>query len=583
MTRPHRLVGRAALWALALALAASAPAQPDNRFAPRGPESPADDPLWQPPPDAGPRRAPAPAADDARRALRGIVVLARAADFQPTGLPGRDGIWVQLAGEERGAELTALLEPFLGRRLAFDVVEEITEAVQAWYREQDRMLVDVLVPEQEVVGGVLQIVITEGRLGQVRVNGARFFPAGRLAAQITATPGQPVSVDQLDGDLRWLNRNPFRSAEATFAKGENPGETDIVLRVRDRLPWRPYAGYEDNGSRLTGRGRILAGLTWGNGPLPDHQLGYQFTGSSEWERLQAHSLSYTAPLPWRHLLAASLSYVETEAAPAPAIELLGENLQATLRYTVPLRSTGRFQQELSAGADFKSGTNDFEFVGVVVPGNSSDTDVLQFSLAYSASLADERGQWSFGGSAVYSPGNLTSRNDNEAFAGARAGAEARYGYFRAYVERLQQLPWGLTGSLRLSGQYTGEPLLSSEQLGLGGYGTVRGYDERQVNADRGLTYGAEVRSPSTQLIGRWQKKFKDDAQLVAFVEGGLAETLGLAAGVDDSADLLAAGLGVRYRWSPYAQLRMDYAWQLREAPGTGPESGRAHVSVVFSY
>jgi hemolysin activation/secretion protein len=62
-----------------------------------------------------------------------------------------------------------------------------------------------------------------------------------------------------------------------------------------------------------------------------------------------------------------------------------------------------------------------------------------------------------------------------------------------YVRRLFNTQNQLV--LRLSGQWTAEPLLALEQISVGGAETVRGYRENQLVRDRGIISSIEFRLP----------------------------------------------------------------------------------------
>lgn len=55
-------------------------------------------------------------------------------------------------------------------------------------------------------------------------------------------------------------------------------------------------------------------------------------------------------------------------------------------------------------------------------------------------------------------------------------------------------------AVRSQGQIASRNLLSSEQLGLGGLYTVRGYDERILNTDNGLFLSGELALSSIQVL-----------------------------------------------------------------------------------
>ena len=179
-------------------------------------------------------------------------------------------------------------------------------------------------------------------------------------------PGDHVSEKRLLADIDWLNRNPFREVTPGFRQGDQPGLSDLQLEVQDRLPIRIFGGYEDTGTKLTGRDRLFGGVNWGDAFRQGHQLNYQYTADTSFEHLTAHSASYIVPLPWRHMLSVYGTHVDIDAnLPRPTtnstLNSTGLNYQGALRYSVPLPFSRNYQHEASIGFDFKHNKNDLLF------------------------------------------------------------------------------------------------------------------------------------------------------------------------------------------------------------------------------
>src|SRR5690606_33392732 len=118
-------------------------------------------------------------------------------------------------------------------------------------------------------------------------------------------------------------------------------ETDVILRARERRPWRVYAGADDTGNELTGNIRLFAGVNAGNVWGRGHQANYQFTASDDLERLRAHSGSYVVPLPWRHTLTLFGSHATSRPELSdPLFDLDGVAWQVSGRYRLPLNDLG---------------------------------------------------------------------------------------------------------------------------------------------------------------------------------------------------------------------------------------------------
>ena len=104
----------------------------------------------------------------------------------------------------------SVVKPYLGEPISLLRLNELVRDVIIFYRTNDQPVVDVSIPEQDVTDGVVQIVVTEGRIGEVRVDGACYFDPWYLVDQTCAIHHTKIFESVLLSDLRWLNRNPFR-------------------------------------------------------------------------------------------------------------------------------------------------------------------------------------------------------------------------------------------------------------------------------------------------------------------------------------------------------------------------------------
>ncbi len=473
------------------------------------------------------------------------------------------------------------MQRYLGQPLTFELVSTIAVEVSAYYGEHDRPVVNVTAPEQDVTSGVVKVVVTEGAVGEVRVEGNRWFRTSLFRNSVRLREGDSIKKSRLDADMAWLNNNSFRSVNSVFTPGAAPGTTDVVVRVQDRLPLRVFAGYDNTGTELTDKNRLLAGFNWGNVFGLDHQFNYQFTASPDFELFRAHSGSYIVPLPWRHTLTFFGSYAETEPVLPQGFEQQGRSYQVSFRYSVPLPPMRSYKHEVVLGYDFKSTNNNLVFGGTEIFDTS--LEVSQFVLSYNAGFEYQLGRVSLEASLFGSPGDMTDDNGSEAFAATREGADPEYLYGLLRLNHLAPLPWGLSLSNQFTGQIASGPLVGTEQLGFGGYNSIRGYSERIVNGDGGFIMNHELRAPALHpLRALGVTKVQDSLQFLAFWDFGIATIEDAAPGEDDSITLSSVGVGLRYALNPYVSVRADYGWQLAEVEGD-EEDARFHVGVTVSY
>ena len=519
--------------------------------------------------------------------LQGVVVLADPQKVRVEGVSAKDvnasGVNAEAVPFLEHADGLALFTSWLGKPVSMRMLNTLSRDLILYYRSLGRPVVDVSVPAQDITSGVVQIVVIEGRVGKVRAEGNRWFGDKLLVGGTRFVAGDPISSSLAAAELEWLNHNPFRAVDLIYTPGASIGETDLVLKVNDRLPVRVFAGVENTGIDLIGRERMLYGVNYGNLWGLDHQVAYQFTSGFDVETLQAHSLTYSAPLPWRHTLRFFGAYTKSAADQVIGgipVLLNGEGWQGGMRYNIPLPGTGAFRHDLELGFDYKHSTNDLEFGGIRAVGNA--TEIFQFAAAYRSSLRDKFGVTRLRANVFFSPGKWNTLNGDQAFQAVRVGAESTYWLGQFEAERLTRLPGDFSLWLRGGYQWANGSLLPSEQWYIGGYSSVRGYAERAVGGDEGLVINAELRSPALKpmrLLG--SKVSGGDLQLLAFWDYGMSTSRSLLPLETDGTELMSTGVGLRYTLGTHVSLRFDYGWQLRD--NRDNESSRAHFGVELSW
>lgn len=510
------------------------------------------------------------------KALTGIVFLSDPQAVRREGMAGISGVDVSRVPELQTDAFKTRMAKYLGNPVSLASIDDLVRDVVAYFNENDRPFVVASSPEQEITGGVLQILVIEGKVGEVKIIGAKIFDEKIYRNAIGLKPGDPIMKRKLDANIEWLNRNPFRDATLQLEPGKSFGTTDVTVRARERPPVRLYAGFDDTGTKVTGNNRVLAGVNWGNVFGLDHQLNYQFTANPNFDHYRAHSATYIAPLPWRHLLTVFGAYADIKGdVPAP-FSLQGRSAQIGLRYEVPLEKIGAYNHGIIAGLDYKRTNNNLEFGLTNV--SASNADVVQGVLSYNANMPDTSGTTSFTASVYYSPGGATGDNSDRNFQTLRALAQSRYAYANLKLQRITRLPRDFAWHFSAVAQFADGNLLGSEQLGAGGYATVRGYNEREANGDEGFLVRNELRTPSWNMGAPFQGK-QAQLQLLSFLDYGFVRNKHLLPGEPRHVELSSTGLGLRIAVDQNVSFRFDQGWQLHD---TGVAGGRKNSRQHFA-
>ena len=482
-------------------------------------------------------------------------------------------------------KLKGKLSAFLGKEVSPKTLFEIKTTISDHYVSNHHPLVIVEIPSQDVTSGVLEIQILESHLGKVEVEGARWSSEKRLKEYVKLRPNQEIDENRLLKNVSFMNRNPFRRVDVVYAPGEQEGTTDVILSVKDRRPVRVYAGTENTGVEPTGRGRWYTGFNWGNAFGLDHNLSYQFTSAFNVHRFHAHTAEYLALLSWGHVFNVYGGYSKVHPKVHYPFKMNdGWSIQTSARYTIPLKIYRYLEHEVSFGGDFKRTNNTFEFSDDF-PTFGNNVNLTQVVLSYSGNYEKNTYRLDFNGDAYWSPGKWLADQTNAAYESLRPGAKNHWFYFRGSFVYLQRLPKSFSLSLMARGQVSSEPLLPSEQFGLGGYDTVRGYDQREVNKDDAVFLSGEARSPALSILRKINPKWKlaDALQFLVFLDYGWGIDIDALPGGKKSSYLLGIGPGLRYTIEPYFTLRFDWGIKLHKEAEYDGGNTMIHFNITASY
>jgi len=458
------------------------------------------------------------------------------------------------------ARLAAVLAPLTGAGRRFSDIESAVQAVRDAYAEAGIAAVQVLIPEQALEAGVVRLQVEELRVARIEITGAK---ARSRTNVLRAAPGLAEGTTPVDtvlsNQLRLANENPGRQMEVTF-RTEDDGSLTGVLRVADRPPWSGQLSADNTGSATTGKWRVAAAVQHANVLDRDIVASAQVQTSPGFEdAVKIGSLSVRAPLYGLGLLV-DASVVHSSVDSGTVKTSAGDYLLSSSGTSVSLRATrllprwGAVDHRVSIGQDWRlvdSRVTSTAGGPSLVP----DIELRPVSLSYSLNWRDEqRSVFAQASVSRNLPGGGRSAESVFAEPGLRAQANPRYTVVRASAGAATLLgAWSL--SAQWNGQWTEDALVAAEQFGIGGEGSIRGFNGRVASADVGHRLGLELQSPAKALplgalgpaTGAW----------VLFAEAGEVRRNLAQAGEKVRTTLSGAGLGLRLTWRERLLLRAD--------------------------
>ena len=340
--------------------------------------------------------------------LTGIVIVANSDDVKPAGVSDVQGVVIKGPQFLQCPDFKKLLEQHLKAPLTDASAKELQVEIIKYCRVLGHTVVDVFYGEQEIVNGTIQIAVVEGKVGKITIKheGTKWFSDALIMGNLHLQPGEPIMQKQLDSDISWLNQNTymslgtfegsFRDVQPELTPGDHLGEVNVNLLEKDRIPFRPFFGYENDGVPVMGQDQLFAGFEWANVFGLDQRLNYQYTTDTDFDKYHAHLASYVIPLPWDHELTISGAYAELYpdygmyGSSFSHLHMNNGNLyQISGRYSITLPQLGALKESIAIGFDYKHINTPLFFGAGLLSTNM--VDIAQFSIGYQAFLNDRLG------------------------------------------------------------------------------------------------------------------------------------------------------------------------------------------------
>lgn len=471
--------------------------------------------------------------------------------------------------------------PYLGPARTSADVEGARAGLEKAYHARGYQSVVVQASDQALGSGVLTLQVTEARLGEVKVTGARHASAAEIKKRFPSLqPGAAPNLAQTEAELKEANRFPNRQVTPLIEPGETPGTINVELAVEDSLPLHATLQLSNDYSQGTKPLRLMASLRhadlWGAG----HQLTATYlVAPQDKKNLEVYSGSYLAPFGdsnWSALLYGYKS--NSNIASLGGTNVLGDGYAVGVRgiMTTPFKQQGLFGS-LNFGFDYKNFKETISLPDVAenirtpidyVAGAAAytfglvgDADTLNVSASVTAGL---RG---FGKDVVVIDGV-----SYPVFGNKRGSLDARanFVHFNLDADYTHNFKNDIALFFKASGQLADSPLISNEQFAAGGLSSVRGYYQSEGVGDDGVNGTIELRSPS---LGKWLGGLVDEWRFYGFSDGAYIRVRDAAAGATDRFTLWSAGVGTRFQFFKYLSGEAVLAWPLKDsARGDGPHA-----------
>lgn len=443
-------------------------------------------------------------------------------------------------------ETARVLAPFLRTDATMETLQKATAALEAALRDKGYGLHRVALPPQEV-GDTVTLDIVKFSVAEVNIEGRSIYDEGNIRRSLPELrEGHSPNFKELAIQTAIANENPNKQIQVGLREADEPDQIQATITVKEKRPWTFGVGLSNAGSDSTGRDRLTVSGGHTNLFNLDHQFVGAYTTSIErTEDVKQLGLAYKIPL-YSLGGVVGASYVRSDVVGNfGTFTSTGAGHTLGVNYTMYLPPDGGRRSYVTASLDdrvFDATQISGIVVGVdrrsrpITLGYAARTDTDTAVWAYNAALALNTGSGRANDLASYQ--NEDPRITTTRWKALRGGASYSAPFAQTWL-------WSARGQF----QYSPDVLISGEQFGLGGLGSVRGTSiDRPITGDKGISASVEVTTPELAA----------GLRLSGFVDAGwLANNSPNGANRPSSDRLASAGLGLRYTKEPFA-VALDY-------------------------
>lgn len=449
-------------------------------------------------------------------------------------------------------ELENLVAADLGKKLTFGQIKGMAAKVEAYYHEKGYQIAQAIIPKQDMKpGGVLKIQILEGRLGKVSVSGNKRYSSKRVTDTFYAytEKDKPFTISGIERPLVLLNSYSGITVNSTLAAGEQTGETDVEIEVKEDARVTGAIEVNNFGSKDSGEYRVVPYVALPNVTGAGDELSVFGVISPDAIDSWYWQTGYVRPIDSygtsiNTYFGQGKNQIGNDYA---VLDIKGENTSWGAGASRRFVYSSNTSLELQSWFEWQD--MDQQMLGFT----TSNDNVRKIRIGANFDHTDYSGRTYVSFNIHQGLGDIMGAMDNNDSYSSRAYAKADNRFTKGVLGlmRMQKITSSFYGILNFTGQYSTDPLVSGEQMYAGGANTVRGQPQSCFMGDSGFLINAELRYSVLPEASR--------LQLAAFFDHGQTNLRRPVIGQNRTSSLSGAGVGVRSNIYEGLDLRFDVA------------------------
>lgn len=387
-----------------------------------------------------------------------------------------------------------ILDKYTDRKIGKEGITIIVKHLTEAFIKRGYITTRVVVPEQDLQTGELHLVLIPGKIRDIRVVAENYKGTWRNA--FPTQPGKLLNLRALEQGLEQMKRVPSQDVDFEIVPGPLPGESDIVIKLKQSQPYKASLSLDDSGSKATGKLQasttIAVDNLFGINDLFNISLNNDAERAGYLRGTRGQSISYSVPYGyWTFTLSQNnYKYYQNIEGYNQDFTSSGDSTSTELRINRLINRSQSSKTSLQFGLTRKLNRSYID---------DTEIEVQRKRVTIARTALQQR--WNMGKTVIdaelackWGVPWFNAQPDNELFAETN-----RYKIWT--MDTSIKKPVTIDGkqaqySLRLCGQTTKNQLFASEFFSIGNRYTVRGFDgEQTLSAEKGWYISNELAIP----------------------------------------------------------------------------------------
>lgn len=409
----------------------------------------------------------------------------------------------------------SLKQPIISQCVGQNRIGELLNEINQIYMAKGYITTRAYLPEQNLSKGVLKIEVVEGTVEKVILNSDSTQDQRRLWAALPRfTEDSILNMRNLEQAVDQLDAPASVKTQIKLWPGEQVGTSLVEVTTKDEDDFRIRLSTDNDGQEGTGKNKLKLGVEKDNLFSINESISLNYIGSQD-----TNALIFQASIPFRRFnLSYTRSYSEYLSGLSEFSELFGQSDSSYLGLDYMAFRNGKHKLSLKSNLSVRSSNryiNDAE----LTPQN-----LTVFKLGLEHRYISEKSRWLSSINVSQGLDALSASTDTDIEGLANDAPHAQFSKLDANIHFSRPLGDSVYLQSLMVAQYSFDSLYGSEQVHLGGLGSIRGFVGQPFSGDHGVYLRNDL------SLSAWSKRASQwlpwiDVSLNAFFDFGYVKSM----------------------------------------------------------